>query len=305
MNCPDLLDQFLAYHASRSRKRSPSVSKRRRSTTQPAASQSTKSVVAEALTEKTASNRISAPEPKRVRKEAPTKPLSTKSTVASDKKKSSADKAIQPKDTTAATTVKTASSTQKQQQQQQSSLPPTLQSQTDVTRPSQHKSTKHSSSMKNEKTIIQQSTSQPSTKLPSSSSSSSNKGDIMSANETAKSQPISTIEPKHPQQASSKTSIYMNTTRPKTPTPPVSPTPQKTQLPSSRPINQSSNTAAALSQKSSVTSSTPAKVSRYPSLPKYVSFTHLEYPIETFTKRKLSYTRRKDWIYQALQSISS
>lgn len=264
----------MAYHASRSRKRSPSVSKRRRSTTQPAASQSTKSAVAEALTEKTASNRISAPEPKRVRKEASTKPLSTKSTVASDKKKSAADKAIQPKDTTAATTVKTTSSTQKrqQQQQQQSSLSPTLQSQTDVTRPSQHKSTKHSSSLKNEKTTIQQSTSQSSTKLPSSSSSSSsNKGDIMSANETAaKSQPISTIEQKHPQQASSKTSIYMNTTRPKTPTPPVSPTPQKTQLPSSRPINQSSNTAAALHQKSSVTSSTPAKVSRYPSLLKYV-----------------------------------
>ncbi|CDH55289.1 predicted protein [Lichtheimia corymbifera JMRC:FSU:9682] len=115
-------------------------------------------------------------------------------------------------------------------------------------------STRNSSSMKgDEATTIQQPNNQSSTKH-----SASNKGYIKTANETTKSQPIPSIEHKHPQKPTTKPSIYMNPIRPKTPTPPVSPTPQKTQLPSSKPSNlSSSNTAHP--QKPSLMTSTPAK----------------------------------------------
>ncbi|KAI7877261.1 hypothetical protein K492DRAFT_209787 [Lichtheimia hyalospora FSU 10163] len=237
LNCPDLLEQFLAYHTqSRSRKRSPSLSKRRRSTTQPTASQPAKTTVTETLTEKTASNQISAPEPKRVRTEVSTTPVSTKLTVGTDTKKPSASKAVQSKDATITT------SSKQQQQPPSVSVSSNIQSQPDVMRTSQLKSTKLPTSMKGDEiTTIQPLNSQPSTKH-----SSLTKRDTMTANEMTKNQPIPTIEHKHPQQQttqSSKSSIYLNPTRPKTPTPPVSPTFQKTQLPSTRPSNQPSNTA--------------------------------------------------------------
>ncbi|CDH55288.1 predicted protein [Lichtheimia corymbifera JMRC:FSU:9682] len=130
LNCPDLLEQFLAQHAaqSRSRKRSPSASKRRRSTTQPATSQPAKRAVAETLTEKTTSEEISAHDSKRARKEASSKPSSTR-------KKASVDKDKQSKDKAPANTLDAASSTQQQQQHSSLSMSPNVQLQTDIIQP--------------------------------------------------------------------------------------------------------------------------------------------------------------------------